>query len=52
MPDRAAYLERAWLKEHAIVRAAVHVGIVIVVDAAKCLQQFGEERQPMLRYLM
>ena len=23
-PDRAAYLERAWLKEHAIVRAAVH----------------------------
>jgi len=28
------------------------VGIVIVVDAAKCLQQFGEERQPMLRYLM
>ena len=28
------------------------VDIVIVVDAAKCLQQFGEERQPMLRYLM
>jgi hypothetical protein len=28
------------------------VGIVIAVDAAKCLRQFGEERQPMVRYLM